>query len=282
MIEPADITVVIPSFNRAHCLPRALDSVLAQTLKPLEIIVVDDGSTDTTTQLLADQYRGIKAIYQDNAGVSAARNTGISASKGVWIALLDSDDAWHCDKLKQQLEAVQEFPQSRLVHCDELWIRNGVRVNPKNRHRKSGGWIFEQCLPLCAISPSAALIRRDVFEDIGLFDENLPACEDYDYWLRFTHQEPVLYIDKALLSKYGGHDDQLSRAHWGMDRFRIQVLFKLLRTATLDSTQRCAAIEVLSGKIKVFAAGARKRGREEEAQQLESELSMIEYTGSVQ
>lgn len=276
MNQAANISVIIPSYNRWYCLPRALDSVLAQTQPACEVIVVDDGSTDNTAELLAQHYPDIQVFPQTNAGVSAARNTGIGAAKGQWIALLDSDDVWHPTKLERQISALTEAPMYRLCHCDELWIRNGVRVNPKNKHRKTGGWIFEHCLPLCAISPSAALIRKDVFTDIGLFDETLPACEDYDYWLRLTHAEPVLYLDDALLSKYGGHEDQLSRAHWGMDRFRIQVLFKLLKTAQLSQPQRTAAMGVLKLKIKVYAAGATKRGRTEEAEQLTTSFVCLE------
>ena len=276
MNQAVDISVIIPSYNRWYCLPRALDSVFAQTQPAHEVIVIDDGSTDNTVELLSEHYPDVKVISQANAGVSAARNTGISSAKGQWIALLDSDDVWHPTKLERQVTALTEAPEHRLCHCDELWIRNGVRVNPKNKHRKTGGWIFEHCLPLCAISPSAALIRKDVFTDVGLFDETLPACEDYDYWLRLTHGEPVLYLDDALLSKYGGHEDQLSRAHWGMDRFRIQVLFKLLKSAQLSQQQRAAAMDVLKLKIKVYAAGATKRGRTEEAEQLITTFADIE------
>jgi len=276
MHTSATVSVLIPSFNRAYCLPRALDSVLEQSHTPLEIIVVDDGSTDDTAALLADKYPNVRHLEQRNQGVSAARNTGIAAATGDWIALLDSDDAWHPRKLEKQLLAAAEHPDMRLVHCDELWIRNGVRVNPKNRHQKTGGWIFEHCLPLCAMSPSASMIRRDVFDDIGLFDTALPACEDYDFWLRLTHQEPVLYIDEALLSKYGGHEDQLSRAHWGMDRFRIQVLLKLLReTPQLQAAYRAAALDTLKSKIAVYSAGARKRGRDAEADDLASAYAAV-------
>jgi len=282
MNNSANISVIIPSYNRWYCLPRALDSVLSQSMAPLEVIVIDDGSTDDTVLNVTKHYPSVVLLLQENAGVSAARNAGIRAAKGEWIALLDSDDVWHNNKLEQQLSALQRHPEQRLCHCDELWIRNGVRVNPKNKHRKSGGWIFEQCLPLCAISPSAAVIRRDVFDDIGLFDETLPACEDYDYWLRLTHREPVLYVDEALLSKYGGHEDQLSRAHWGMDRFRIQALIKLLKTAELNDSQRDAARALLKKKAVVYTAGALKRGRHDEVQQLNTAFEELGDTGNHQ
>ncbi len=276
MTATPDISVIIPSHDRWHTLPRALDSVLAQQLQPLEVIVVDDGSSDDTAALMAEHYPSVRLLQQKNQGVSAARNSGIKVSKGRWIALLDSDDVWHPEKLERQREQLIAEPVYRLCHCDEIWIRNGVRVNPKRRHQKTGGWVFEQCLPLCAISPSAALIRRDVFEDIGFFDPELPACEDYDFWLRLTHREPVLYIEEALLNKYGGHEDQLSRAHWGMDRFRIQVLLKLLAQDLLSREQRDAALTTLEQKLGVYMAGANKRGRTEETEQLQQAFVAVD------
>ncbi len=275
MNTPLDISVIIPSYNRWHTLPRALDSVIEQQLQALEIIVIDDGSTDDSAAEIAVNYPQVKLLQQENLGVSAARNLGIQSARGTWIALLDSDDAWLPQKLKRQRESLALHPELRLCHSDEIWIRNGRRVNPKNRHQKSGGWIFEHCLPLCAISPSAAMIHRNVFADIGYFDPELPACEDYDFWLRLTHREPVLYIDEMLINKFGGHEDQLSRAHWGMDRFRIQVLLKLLRTEALNSDQRRAALNTLAEKLQVYVAGARKRGREEEADGLELAFSQV-------
>ncbi len=101
----------------------------------------------------------------------------------------------------------------RVCHTDEIWIRNGRRVNARKKHGKKGGWIFQHCLPLCAMSPSSIMIHRDVFTALGGFDERLPACEDYDLWLRITARYPVLFTRQPLIEKYGGHDDQLSRKY---------------------------------------------------------------------
>lgn len=257
------ISVIIPAHNRAHTLPRALDSVLAQTRPADEVILVDDGSTDDTAALLQTHYPTVRYLHQPNQGVSAARNSGIRVARGDWIALLDSDDAWLPHKLACQ--ARQLDSGAPLIHSDEIWIRNGVRVNPMKKHAKSGGWIYQQCLPLCAISPSAALLRRDLFERIGLFDDTLPACEDYDFWLRVCARHPVVYIDEPLILKYGGHDDQLSRRYWGMDRFRVQALEKALREAPLNSTDRLATLQMLIQKLTILAQGAHKRGKCQEA-----------------
>jgi glycosyltransferase involved in cell wall biosynthesis len=190
------VSVIIPTHNRAHTLGRAIDSVLSQNLTPLEIIVVDDGSDDGTARLMADRYRQCNYIRQANLGVSSARNMGIERASGEWIALLDSDDRWLPDKLRLQIEALNRSPRYRLCHTDELWIRKGVRVNQMHKHAKSGGRIFQRCLPLCVISPSSVVMHRTLFDEFGLFDTELPACEDYDLWLRICASEAVLFIDQ--------------------------------------------------------------------------------------
>ncbi len=264
------ISVVIPSFNRLHTLPRALDSVRAQTVPPDEIIVVDDGSSDGTARHLARYYKDVKCMVQKHAGVSAARNGGIRAARGDWIALLDSDDTWHSRKLERQAAALTDTSGYRVCHTDEVWIRDGRRVNPGRRHAKQGGWIFRQCLPLCAMSPSSILIHRDVFDETGLFDESLPACEDYDLWLQITARYPVLFVPEALTVKYGGHDDQLSRQYPAMDLFRIQALERILRYEHLRPSDRANALAMVLQKIEIVMNGARKRGRRDIASAMQN------------
>jgi len=263
------VSVIIPSYNRAELLPRALDSVYSQTRLPDEVLLIDDGSTDATRDLQA-RYPQVRWLHQQNQGVSAARNHGIRQSTGDWLALLDSDDAWHPQKLARQLAALAAAPALRVCHTDEIWIRNGRRVNPRERHAKRGGRIFRDCLPLCAISPSSVLLHREVFETVGLFDESLPACEDYDLWLRVCCRFDVLLVDERLLDKYGGHDDQLSRKHWGMDRFRIQALENIIRSDRLEEDDRQAAVEMLLQKIEIYLTGVRKRARVEEVEKYEA------------
>ncbi|MFQ6674147.1 MAG: glycosyltransferase family 2 protein [Fidelibacterota bacterium] len=259
LADPA-VSVVIPTFNRVSLLPRALDSVLThQTCRPQEVIVVDDGSTDDTASFLQNHYPDVLYLYQPNHGVSAARNRGIEASTSPWIAFLDSDDAWLPHKLSRQLEAVRGNPEMRICHTDELWIRNDVRINPKKKHRKSGGWIFSKCLSLCCMSPSSVMLHRSVFDTVGFFDESLPVCEDYDLWLRVTARFPVLYVDHPLVIKYGGHHDQLSGQQWGMDRFRIRALEKILSSGILSPGNSRATLEILEEKLNIFIHGARKR-----------------------
>ena len=256
------ISVIIPSYNRAHLLTRCLNSVISQNYAPFEIIVVDDGSTDTTRSLAQRDYAGIKLISQTNKGVSAARNAGIRAAKGDWLAFLDSDDTWSPGKLGRQIQLIEKSPGSNIVHTDEIWIRNGVRINPQRKHRKYGGSIFKYCLPLCVISPSSVIIHRSVFEQVGLFDETLPACEDYDLWLRICARMPVLFIREPLITKYGGHSDQLSTRYWGMDRYRIRSIDRILNEVELEMSDRKAAIDTLVSKIRVYLNGARKHNNQ--------------------
>jgi glycosyltransferase involved in cell wall biosynthesis len=258
------VSVIITTFNRRHTIERAIDSVLNQTHPADEIILIDDGSTDGTDQLIKINYPNIIYIWQENQGISHARNTGISLSTFNWIALLDSDDEWLSSKLYQQIRALQDQPDYKICHTNELWIRNGKRVNQMKKHEKSGGLIFEKCLPLCIISPSSVMIQRSVFDEYGLFDQSLPVCEDYDLWLRLCAFLPVLYIEDPQIIKYGGHSDQLSRKYWGMDRYRMKVLEKIIDNPKLSPEKLRAAIQTLIEKIDIYILGAKKRGKDDE------------------
>ena len=266
------ISVVIPTFNRAETIARALQSVENQSFPPQEIIVVDDGSTDETAKIIATEFPGIRYYFQKNRGVSASRNFGVKKSQYEWIAFLDSDDEWLPQKLTIQTRAIAENPDSRICHSDEIWIRNGVCVNQMKKHQKFGGHIFQKCLPLCVISPSAVLIHQSIFDDVGLFDESLPACEDYDLWLRVCSKYPVLFLEQKLIRKYGGHSDQLSGKFWGMDRFRIYALEKIIRSEKLSENDQTMAIETLIQKTQIYLAGAKKRNKIDEIKRYEKKL----------
>ncbi len=257
----ADVDVIIPTRDRAALVVQAIESVLSQTMVARRVIVVDDGSEDDTPMVLRKYGDKIQVLEADGLGVSAARNRGLAASKAPWVALLDSDDLWEPTKLERQwadLQA-QSYPY-RWSHTEEIWIRNGRRVNPMKKHQKPSGWVFEASLKLCCVSPSSALLERSFLESMGGFDESLPACEDYALWLKMAAIEPIHFLDEALTIKHGGHDDQLSRKYWGMDRFRAQALENLLRNQDLEPTQRRQALENLIFRYDVLLTGAQKRG----------------------
>jgi len=263
--ENPAVSVIIPAFNRAWCLQTTLQSVWGQTIKNFEVIVVDDGSTDSTPALIRQFPQVRYHRWEDNRGVSAARNQGIQMAQGEWVCFLDSDDQWVETKLQAQVDWMQEHPDCPACYTDEIWIRNGVRVNPKNKHRKYTGDIFRHCLPLCIISPSSIMMRAPVLEAIGGFDTDLTACEDYDLWLRLASRYPVDFIPEKLIVKTGGHADQLSHKYRGMDRFRVYALEKILMQDVLSAQQRAWVLEALIEKCSILHMGYRNRGKHEEA-----------------
>jgi GT2 family glycosyltransferase len=182
------------------------------------------------------------------------------------LAFLDSDDLWRPDKLARQLAYHARTPARRASQTGEVWVRNGVRVNPCRHHRKPDGDIFTPSVARCVVSPSAVMLRRELFESLGGFDEGLAVCEDYDLWLRLGLCEPVGLVDEPLVVKRGGHADQLSRRYWGMDRFRVAALAKLLAAHDLPGPRRGVVLETLQQKCAVLAQGARRRGRIDEAE----------------
>jgi glycosyltransferase involved in cell wall biosynthesis len=258
-------SVIIPTFNRAAFLREAIDSVLAQTAKDFELIVVDDGSTDHTRELVAEYGDRIRYLFQSNAGASAARNFGFHHAAGNFIAFLDSDDLWLPKKLARQMEWMAVHPNLLLCYTDEIWIRRGVRVNQKLIHAKAGGWIYPLCLPRCIISPSSVLMRRELFEAAGWFDEQLPVCEDYELWLRVASRFEVGFIPEPLIVKRGGHSDQLSLREWGNDRYRVTALRKIYASGMLDEAARKLTAAMICLKCRILENGFRKRQKLNEA-----------------
>ena len=257
------VSVIIPTYNRCDLVREAIASVVAQTYRDFEVIVVDDGSDDDTAEVV-QEFAGVWYVYQPNRGVAAARNHGVALSTGKLLAFLDSDDLWRPRKLETQVAFWTAHPQACICQTEEVWLRHGVRVNPHNKHRKPAGDIFARSLARCLVSPSAVMLRRELFERVGGFDENLPACEDYDLWLRIAATVPVHLIETPLVVKRGGHADQLSHRFWGMDRFRVAALCKLLDSGVLSAGQRRLTEEALRAKCAILAQGARKRGKDGE------------------
>ena len=258
------VSVIIPTYNRAALVAEALASVQAQTFRDFEIVVVDDGGTDGTWEVLSARQEIRVLRHPARRGVSAARNSGIAAARGQWLAFLDSDDLWLPDKLARQISFLEGRPELLICQTDETWVRRGVRVNKPLSHRKVAGRIFLPSLARCMISPSAVMVHRRLLQDHGGFDETLPAAEDYDLWLRLTWRYEVGLVDEPLVIKRGGHPDQLS-GQWGLDRFRIRALVKLLAEPDLPEPYARAARRTLAAKSAIYAQGCDKRGRQTEA-----------------
>ena len=267
-----NISVIIPTYNRKLFLIHAIDSVLNQTYQNLELIIIDDGSSDKSREYIKKKYPSIKIYKQSNKGVSSARNKGIKISSNNWIAFLDSDDRWHPKKLEKQINYLAKNRKYKICHTDEIWIRKSIRINQHKKHKKYGGLIFDKCLDMCRISPSSVIIHKDVFNKVGLFNEKLPVCEDYDLWLRITAKFPVLYLDEKLTIKYGGHLNQLSKKYWGMDRFRIIALENIIKKNFLLKKNKQLVKKILKKKINIYLQGLKKRNREKEIVYYENKL----------
>jgi len=266
------ISVIIPTYNRAHLISRAIDSALNQTSLPFEIIIINDGSTDDTRNVLKKYNSRIRTISTENCGVSHARNIGIKAAQGNWLAFLDSDDEWKSNKLARQKNEIGKKAKTVFCHTDELWIRNGKRINQMKKHKKYGGWVFNKNLERCLISPSTVLMKKELIHSIGYFDTTFPICEDYDLWLKVTSQFPILFVDEPLVEKYGGHKDQLSLQTNKIELYRIKALSHILENSLLSQLNERAVLETLIKKCNIFLSGALKRHHQNHTREMTDKI----------
>lgn len=261
------VSVIIPTHNRADFLAQAIDSVLSQTYTNFELIVVDDGSGDETQPLLSSYGKALTALRQENRGPAAARNTGIRAARHPLLAFLDSDDQFTRHKLALQVAAMEAQPEMLISHTRETWFCNGHHRNQKKQHAKEGGDIFARNLALCMVGMSTVMVRQELFERVGLFDETFPCCEDYEFWLRASVAHPFLLLNTPLAAKHGGRPDQVSaRFQTGMDSLRIRALEKLLSSSPLTSAQSHLTRAELVRKARLYGNGCLKHGRLAEGQ----------------
>ncbi len=263
------VSVVIPTYNRAKFLERAIFSVEKQTVRCLEIIVVDDGSTDNSADILKNLQLSLSTqikIYNGvNKGPAAARNYGIEKTSGEYIAFLDSDDHWNKKKIAMQYDALCKNPQFSISHTKERWLRRGEHLNQKKIHIPRHGDIFDHCLQLCGVGMSTVMLKKDVFTTVGQFDETLRCCEDYDLWLRVSSIYDFLLIDEPLTVKEGGRDDQVSHQYRvGMDKLRIYAIKKILDRVQLDDQNYILALKEIVKKSRIYGNGCLKHGNNED------------------
>jgi glycosyltransferase involved in cell wall biosynthesis len=275
-----DVSVIIPTFNRWPMLAEAVVSVMAQRSVDFELIIVDDGSTDDTAARLPhwleeiDARHPVRILQTTNRGPAEARNYGVAAARAPLISFLDSDDLWRPDKLQQQVEYMMKHPQCLALQTEEIWLRQGIRVNPGRRHRKHGGIFFLQSLRTCLVSPSATIMRASLFRKLGGFDQDLRAAEDYDLWLRLLLECPIALLPEPLVIRRAGHPGQLSATVVAIDRFRILSLLKLLRRNDLRRDRREAVCDALIEKCRIYGNGAARRGNRKEADWIASIAQM--------
>tara|TARA_A100001015_G_scaffold291766_1_gene366331 strand:- start:653 stop:2044 length:1392 start_codon:yes stop_codon:yes gene_type:complete len=253
------ISVIIPTFNRENYIKRAVESVLKQDYANKEILVINDGSSDKTLEVLKPYKDQIKLIsHEKTLGISAARNTGIKHSKGNWIAFLDSDDEWNKDKLTTQVDFIRKNSFYNIIQSEEDWVRNDKPITQKKHLQKKGGWIFKDLLNRCSIAASNILIHHSIFNTIGYFDTQLPVCEDYDLWCRIARHYPIGLVPHVGHIRYAGHNDQLSSKYLAMDRFRVFSLKKQLKQEESVYFKEMIRKE-LEKKQKIIDTGAKKR-----------------------
>ena len=214
MVKNPTVSVIIPTYNRVHLIGKAIKSVLNQTYQDFEIIVIDDGSTDNTGEIIRSfKDKRVKYIkkYKENKGISVARNIGIKMARGKYIALLDSDDEWLPEKLDKQVKILQsESPEVGVVCSWSYNIDEKGNYISKRYLPKKDGYIYEDLLSTNPISVPTVLIRKECFNRVGLFDDLLNAQEDWDMWIRIAKYYRFALI-KIPLVKYRLHSNQISR-----------------------------------------------------------------------
>ena len=269
------VSVIIPAYNRISLLTEAIDSVRSQTFTDFEIIVVDDGSTDDTPTLA--KSRDLQYIRLEHTGrPGLVRNRGAVQARGKLLAFLDSDDIWTPDKLSRQLllhgwdTAFGPAVKTGLItHTREQWLRNGKVISQsKLRHRRSGN-IFEDSLVKCIIGPSTVVMDASFFSRTKGFRDDLEIAEDYEYWLRITPEVEVGYVDVPLTVKRAGHSDQLTEKYGHIEYFRIMALKDLVDSRFFSGLRLITARRELARKCRIYAAGAKKRGKTREAETYE-------------
>ncbi|GBF49090.1 glycosyltransferase-like protein, family 2 [Leptospira ryugenii] len=270
------VSVIIPVHNRSLLLQRAVHSVLKQTYPNIELIVIDDGSDhkealatevflQTVQSLSLKKNWNLKWERQAKQGVSSARNHAVTLSQGDWLTFLDSDDEWYPSKLEKQMAFHANNPQLFVSQCEEEWIRKERFVNQPQKLQKREGFFFKESLENCLVTVSSVCLKRELWTELGGFREELPACEDYDLWLRiFALGREIGLLKETLLIRYGGHPDQLSMRYKAMDRFRIYSMLHILSTFShgMKEENLQSLIRTLVRKWEILALGYEKRKAE--------------------
>jgi glycosyltransferase involved in cell wall biosynthesis len=241
---PPLVSIVIPTYNYARFVGHAIRSALGQTFADREVIVVDDGSTDDTRDVVGAFGDAVRSIHQPNGGLSAARNTGIRAARGRYVAFQDSDDIWLPDKLAHQVPVLEARPEVGLVYCDSIFFDDATGADmdrQSDRFEPRSGRVLEALITRGNfIASPTPLVRREVFEQAGLFDESLRSCEDWDMWIRAAARWEVAYVPVAL-TRYRVHGNSMSKNIPRMREAQLVVLRKTLAALGARDVDRAAA-----------------------------------------
>lgn len=268
-------SVILPTYNRWEQLQSAVQSVQAQTKACWELIVVDDGSTDQT-QYWQPTQSNIKIYHlNQNQGPASARNYGIKKAKQEWICFLDSDDLWLPDKLEQFQQFI-ENTKYRVFQSQDIWFKNHQRHYPKKKHLKQQGDIFEMATKLCPVSMSSVCVNKEVFSNIGLFNEQYPVCEDYDFWLRVATKYQFGLIDQELVILNSGHADQVSKRDYIFDEWRLKSLVNLPKIFDLTETQNTLVNKRILKIYQILKKGYIKYHKKPHLIELEAKIAFLQ------
>lgn len=259
------VTVIIPSYNCEAYIAETINSILNQTFKDIELIIVDDGSTDKTREIVTAYGSSVRLITQTNTRVCAARNRGIREAKGEFICLMDHDDYWYPEKLDRQLEEFKKHPDAGVVYSSFIRWHNGPNENfpaPTSFDLKSypddidpdfSGWIYHQLLLDCWMLTSTAMFRAEVFKRCGMFDEALPYSEDWELWIRISREYPMIQLCRPT-TLYRQHPQQGYRIVRSID-YRTELLIKSVKKWGLCSRDgRCISKRTFRSQIAIYHA----------------------------
>ncbi len=251
----SSISVIIPVYNRNSSLLDAVESVFIQTYKPSEIIVIDDGSFFDISCILKNHKNRIKYIkLNENKGVSSARNEGIKAASGEYIAFLDSDDIFLPRKLEMQLKFMKDN-NYYISHTNEFWYKKNKYINQGKTNKRYGGSILDKILDKCRISPSSLMVKQSVFKKTGLFNQQLRVCEDYDISLRMALYYEIGYMEKKLIIKRAVEENSLSASIKHIEYIRYEILkeFYNKKQNYLENTHKEAILKEINRKKYIIS-----------------------------
>jgi hypothetical protein len=263
MMNPL-VSVIIPTYNRLEFLKQAIHSVESQTYPRIELIIIDDGSTDGTRSYISSLKHQAHSISHSGKP-GHVRNKGMEYAHGVYIAFLDSDDLWKEEKVKKQMDYFIHHPHIRVCHTREIWKRKDKIISQKTQKHQRSGYIFKDALKKCIIGPSTVMLHHSVLRETGMFHPGLEIAEDYELWLRITAREKVGYIDEPLVIKQAGHQGQLSEKYGHIEFFRIQALGSIIDQHILSDPRQKMALQEMISKCAIFSRGCIKREKHTEA-----------------
>ncbi len=264
------VSVIIHTYNNEKFIAETIESVLNQTYKDYEIIIVDDGSVDGTRDALSPYKQKIRYHYKENGGIASAKNTGISLSEAEFVAFLDHDDLWVSDKLQLQMECFKENPQVGLVYAQYTSFRDGKELRTKPEKGYSG-WIFKELLAKSFIQTSTVMVKKECLNIVGSYDESFSLGDEYDMFLRISKKFQCGFVDKGL-TRYRVHDTNASNNDFLFDNENLGVYKKIYDNFTdLDGEEKKILRKRIARYSMKVAEGLISQGKLEESKKYQKD-----------